>query len=421
VTKIPGVTSAPQLQPIETRQIMLQTGMRAPMGIKVSGPDLKTIEAFGLRLEEILKKVETVKTEAVFADRIVGKPYLNIVLKRQNLAKYGLSVDEVQNFISVAVGGMPLTELIDGRERYGVRVRYPRELRNSPETLKTMLISTSNGTQIPMGEIVDIEYARGPQNIKSENTFLTGYVLFDKAEGIAEVTAVENSKALITSEIENGNLIVPSGISYRFAGNFENQVRSEKRLSIIIPLVLIVIFLILYFQFKSVSISAMIFSSIALAFSGGFILIWCYGQGWFLNFSVFGENLRDVFQLKTINLSVAVWVGFIALFGIATDDAVLMATYLKQSLKDNPTKTISELKTAVMEGGQKRIRPAVMTSITTIIALLPVLSSTGKGSDIMVPMAIPAFGGMLMASLTYFLLPILFYLFYKKTMNTTQS
>ncbi|PKG42028.1 efflux RND transporter permease subunit [Psychroflexus sp. MES1-P1E] len=421
VTKIPGVTSAPQLQPIETRQIMLQTGMRAPMGIKVSGPDLKTIEAFGLRLEEILKQVETVKTEAVFADRIVGKPYLNIVLKRQNLAKYGLSVDEVQNFISVAVGGMPLIELIDGRERYGVRVRYPRELRNSPETLKTMLISTSNGTQIPMGEIVDIEYARGPQNIKSENTFLTGYVLFDKAEGIAEVTAVEDSKALITSEIENGNLIVPSGISYRFAGNFENQVRSEKRLSIILPLVLLVIFLILYFQFKSVSISAMIFSSIALAFSGGFILIWCYGQGWFLNFSVFGENLRDVFQLKTINSSVAVWVGFIALFGIATDDAVLMATYLKQSLKDNPTKTISELKTAVMEGGQKRIRPAVMTSITTIIALLPVLSSTGKGSDIMVPMAIPAFGGMLMASLTYFLLPILFYLFYKKTMITTQS
>lgn len=421
VTKIPGVTSAPQLQPIETRQIMLQTGMRAPMGIKVSGPDLKTIEAFGLRLEEILKQVETVKTEAVFADRIVGKPYLNIVLKRQNLAKYGLSVDEVQNFISVAVGGMPLTELIDGRERYGVRVRYPRELRNSPETLKTMLISTSNGTQIPIGEIVDIEYARGPQNIKSENTFLTGYVLFDKAEGIAEVTAVEDSKALITTEIENGNLIVPSGISYRFAGNFENQVRSEKRLSIILPLVLLVIFLILYFQFKSVSISAMIFSSIALAFSGGFILIWCYGQGWFLNFSVFGENLRDVFQLKTINLSVAVWVGFIALFGIATDDAVLMATYLKQSLKDNPTKTISELKTAVMEGGQKRIRPAVMTSITTIIALLPVLSSTGKGSDIMIPMAIPAFGGMLMASLTYFLLPILFYLFYKKTMNTTQS
>jgi len=170
-----------------------------------------------------------------------------------------------------------------------------------------------------------------------------------------------------------------------------------------------------------VSISAMIFSSIALAFSGGFILIWCYGQGWFLNFSVFGENLRDVFQLKTINSSVAVWVGFIALFGIATDDAVLMATYLKQSLKDNPTKTISELKTAVMQGGQKRIRPAVMTSITTIIALLPVLSSTGKGSDIMIPMAIPAFGGMLMASLTYFLLPILFYLFYKKTMNTTQS
>jgi Cu(I)/Ag(I) efflux system membrane protein CusA/SilA len=215
--------------------------------------------------------------------------------------------------------------------------------------------------------------------------------------------------------------MVPEGVSYRFAGSFENQVRSEKRLSLIIPVVMVVIFLILYFQFNSVRISTMVFSSIALAFSGGFIMIWLYGQDWFLNMSWFGENLRDIFQLETINLSVAVWVGFIALFGIATDDAVLMATYLKQSFKKNPTKSKSALKEAVLEGGLKRIRPAVMTSVTTIIALLPVLSSTGKGSDIMVPMAIPAFGGMLMASLTYFLLPILFYLVFKKQVQSNSK
>jgi Cu(I)/Ag(I) efflux system membrane protein CusA/SilA len=421
VTKIPGITSAPKLQPIETRQVMLQTGMRAPMGIKVSGPDLETIESFGQQLEGILKQTDNIKTQAVFADRVVAKPYLHLNLNRKNLARYGLSIDEVQNYISVAIGGQNLTQTVEGRERYNVRVRYPRELRNTPEAIENMLISTSSGTQIPLGELVDIEYERGPQMIKREETFLNSYVLFDRADGVAEVTAVESAREAILTEIDNGNLNVPSGVSYRFAGSFENQVRSEKRLSMIIPVVMVVIFLILYFQFKSVRISLMVFSSIALAFSGGFIMIWFYGQDWFLNFSWFGENLRDIFQLKTINLSVAVWVGFIALFGIATDDAVLMATYLRQSFKANPTQTKKELREAVMEGGLKRIRPAVMTSVTTVIALLPVLSSTGKGSDIMVPMAIPAFGGMLMASLTYFLLPILFYLVHSRVLKNTSE
>ena len=420
-TKIPGVTSAPKLQPIETRQIMLQTGMRAPMGIKVSGPDLQTIEDFGRELEGILQQVDEIKTEAVFADRVVAKPYLHLNLDRKKLARYGLSVDDVQNYISVAIGGKALTQTVEGRERYDVRVRYPRELRNTPKAIENMLIATSSETQVPLGELVDIEYERGPQMIKREDTFLNSYVLFDRADGVAEVTAVESAKEAITTEIDNGNLKVPSGVSFRFAGSFENQVRSEKRLSMIIPVVFVVIFLILYFQFKSFGISMMVFSSITLAFSGGFIMIWLYGQDWFLNFNLFGDNLRDIFQIKTINLSVAVWVGFIALFGIATDDAVLMATYLKQSFKRNSTKTKAELRQAVMEGGLKRIRPAVMTSVTTVIALLPVLSSTGKGSDIMVPMAIPAFGGMLMSSMTYFLLPILFYIVYSRKLKSTSA
>jgi Cu(I)/Ag(I) efflux system membrane protein CusA/SilA len=420
-TKIPGITSAPKLQPIETRQVMLQTGMRAPMGIKVSGPDLESIEDFGQQLEAILKEVPEIKTQAVFADRVVAKPYLQLNINRKNIARYGLSINAVQDYISVAIGGIPLTQTVEGRERYNVRVRYPRELRNTPEALESMLFSTSSGTQIPLGELVEIEYQRGPQMIKREETFLNSYVLFDRANGVAEVTAVEAARDAILAEIDTGNLKVPSGVSYRFAGSFENQVRSEKRLSLIIPVVMVVIFLILYFQFKSVRISTMVFSSIALAFSGGFIMIWLYGQDWFLNFSLFGENLRAIFQIKTINLSVAVWVGFIALFGIATDDAVLMATYLKQSFKNNPTKSKKELREAVLEGGLKRIRPAVMTSVTTVIALLPVLSSTGKGSDIMVPMAIPAFGGMLMASVTYFLLPILFYLVYSRALKNTDE
>ncbi len=368
-----------------------------------------------------MKEVPDIKNQAVFADRVVAKPYLHLDLIRKKLARYGLSINDVQDYISIAIGGQTLTQTVEGRERYAVRVRYPRELRNTLDAIENMLISTSPVTQVPLGELVDIEYERGPQMIKREDTFLNSYVLFDRVEGVAEVTAVESARDAILTEINNGNLKVPSGVSYRFAGSFENQVRSEKRLSLLIPVVLVVIFVILYFQFKSVRISMMVFSSIALAFSGGFIMIWFYGQDWFLNFSWFGENLRDIFQLKTINLSVAVWVGFIALFGIATDDAVLMATYLKQSFQANPTKTKAELREAVMEGGLKRIRPAVMTSVTTVIALLPVLSSTGKGSDIMVPMAIPAFGGMLMASLTYFLLPILFYIVYSRDLKNTSE
>ncbi|WP_298350584.1 efflux RND transporter permease subunit [uncultured Dokdonia sp.] len=408
VTKLPGVTSAPKLQPIETRLVMLQTGMRAPMGIKVKGPDLKSIENFGLQLEDILKKAEGVKEQAVFADRIVGKPYLLIDIKRDQLARYGISIMDVQEILQVAVGGMPLTQTVEGRERYAVRVRYPRELRANPDDLKNIYVPVEKGSPVPLGELVEIRYEQGPQVIKSEDTFLIGYVLFDKLDGFAEVDVVENAQALIQDNIDNGTLVVPKGVSYRFTGTYENQLRAEKTLSFVVPLCLLVIFLILYFQFRSVSTSLMVFTAIAVAFAGGFIMIWLYGQDWFFNFSFFGENLRDLFNMKTINLSVAVWVGFIALFGIATDDGVVMATYLDQSFKSNNPDTQKGIRLATLEAAGKRIRPCLMTTVTTVLALLPVLTSTGKGSDIMIPMAIPIFGGMIIDVTSYFLLPVLY-------------
>jgi len=408
VAKIPGVTSAPKLQPIETRLVMLQTGMRAPMGIKVYGPDLPTIEAFGLQLEEILKEVPSVKAEAVFAERIVGKPYLHLNIDRDEISRYGLNIEDVQQTIETAIGGMKITSTVEGRERFPVRVRYPRELRDDPEALANILIATPTGVQIPISQIVNFEYVSGPQAIKSEETFLVGYVLFDKREGFSEVTVVNDAQNTIQARIDSGDLNVPAGISYKFSGTYENQVRAEKRLSIIVPLVLIIVFLILYFQFKSVSTSLMVFSGIAMAFSGGFIMIWLYGQGWFVDFSLFGTNMRELFQMHTINLSVAVWVGFIALFGIATDDGVLMATYLDQSFARNKPDDLREMRAAVVEAGYRRIKPAVMTSATTIIALLPILTSTGRGADIMIPMAIPAFGGMIFAAVTYFIVPVLY-------------
>ena len=407
-TKLPGITSAPKLQPIETRLIMLQTGMRAPMGIKVKGQNLKQIENFGITLEDILKQVKGVKKEAVFADRIVGKPYLLIDIKRDRLARYGITVNDVQDVLEVAVGGMPLTQTVEGRERYAVRVRYPRELRDNPQELKNIYVPVAGGNPVTLGELVDIRYEQGPQVIKSEDTFLVGYVLFDKQDGFAEVNVVENAQKAIQNQIDKGELIVPHGISYQFTGTYENQVRAAKTLSIVVPLALVLIFLILYFQFRSVSTSLMVFTGIAVAFAGGFFMIWLYGQGWFLNINLFGENLRDLFNMKTVNLSVAVWVGFIALFGIATDDGVIMATYLTQTFLKNEPNTVKTIRDSAVTAAQKRIRPCLMTTATTILALLPVLTSTGRGSDIMIPMAIPVFGGMLIDITSYFIVPVLF-------------
>ena len=408
VSKLPGVTAAPKLQPIETRLVMLQTGMRAPMGIKVKGSDLKQIEAFGVQLERLLKQTEGVKAEAVFADRIVGKPYLLIDIDRERLVRYGIAIQDVQQVLEVAVGGIPITQTVEGRERYNVRVRYPRELREDADDLKNIYIPVANGSPVPLGALASIRYEQGPQVIKSEDTFLVGYVLFDKQEGYAEVDVVENAQDWIQEHIDSGALILPPGISYEFTGTYENQLRAEQTLAVVVPLVLLIIFLILYIQFKSVTTSLMVFTGIAVAFAGGFIMLWLYGQDWFLNFGFWGVNLRDLFNMKTVNLSVAVWVGFIALFGIATDDGVVMATYLTQTFKRETPKTKSEIRKATLIAATKRIRPCLMTTVTTVLALLPVLTSTGRGSDIMIPMAIPVFGGMLIDVTSYFIVPVLF-------------
>ena len=407
-TKIPGVTSAPRLQPIETRLVMLQTGMRAPMGIKVRGSDLATIEAFGLELEKYLKDVEGVKDAAVFADRIVGKPYLLLDIDRDAISRHGLTVEKVQRYIQAAVGGMTMTTTVEGRERYGIRIRYPRELRNDPEVLKQIYIPTATGQQIPLGQLVEIKYEQGAQSIKSEDGFLIGYVLFDRDKKFSEVEVVNNAQNYLKDQIDDGTLEVPAGISFRFAGNYEQQVRASKRLSIVLPIALVIIFLILYFQFKSVTISAMVFTGVFIAFSGGFIMIGLFDTEWFLNFDFFDTNMRDLFQIRTINLSVAVWVGFLALFGIATDDGVLVATFLKDSFKKNKPNSIPGIRDAVVEGGLRRVRPAMMTTATTILALLPILTSTGRGADIMLPMAIPSFGGMTLQMITMFTVPVLY-------------
>jgi len=405
---IPGLTSAPKLQPIQTRLVMLQTGMRATMGIKIYGPNLNKIADFGYQLEQSLKNVPGIKASSVFADRVVGKPYLEIRLKREAIARYGLTVQDVQNVLSAALGGRSLTSTVEGRQRFPVRIRYAREYRDSPEELGRVLIPTPMGAQILLGELADITFTRGPQMIRSENTFLVGYVIFDKEETISEVDAVENARDYLEEQINTGNLTVPEGTSYRFTGNYENQIRAAKRFSLIIPMVLLLVFVIIYLQFRSVPMTLIIFSGIAVALSGGFILLWLYGQSWFMDINIVGLNLRELFQINLTNLSVAVWVGFIALFGIATDDGVLMSTNIINRMKQTKPESLTKLRESLIEAARQRIRPAMMTTATTLLALLPILTSKGKGADVMIPMAIPIVGGMIMAILTVFIVPVLF-------------
>ncbi len=406
-TQLPGLTGSPKLQPIATRQVMLSTGMRAPMGLKVYGPDLESIEKAGRQMEKALKEVKDINAASVYYDRATGAPYIEITPDREKLGRYGIQMGTVQSVIETAIGGMAEGSTVEGRERHPIRVRYARELRNDPDVLQGILVPAADGTQIPLGQLATFDFVRGATMIKSENTFLVGYITFDKASSThAEVDVVNNAKKHIDDLVAAHKIVLPKGVSYQFTGTYEQQIHAAKRLTIIIPIALMLILLILYFQFKSVTASLIHFSGVFVAFAGGFILMWLYGQDWFLNFDIGGVNMRALFGMGNINLSVAVWVGFIALFGIATDDGVLMGTYIHQTFLEDKPNSHEAIREAVVKAGKKRVRPAAMTTATTLIALLPVLSSTGKGADIMVPMTIPTFGGMLIQTMTMFVVPV---------------
>jgi Cu(I)/Ag(I) efflux system membrane protein CusA/SilA len=276
------------------------------------------------------------------------------------------------------------------------------------EAIENILIPGTNEQQIPLIELAEIHYERGPQAIKSEDTFLIGYVVFDKKPSYAEVDVVEQCQTYLQSKIDSGEFILPRGVSYQFAGSYENQVRASRTLALVLPLALFLIFILIFFQFKSISTTILIFTSVFVAWSGGFILIWLYGQPWFLDFAVFGVEMRSLYQIDTVNLSVAVWVGFLALFGIATDDGVVMGTYLTQLMRERKPSTTNAIRKTVVEAGEKRVRACLMTTATTLLALLPVLTSQGRGSDVMVPMAIPSFGGMFIEVITMLVVPVVF-------------
>ncbi|RJQ49975.1 MAG: efflux RND transporter permease subunit [Desulfobacteraceae bacterium] len=406
--QVPGTTSAAKLQPISARMVMLQSGIRASMGLRVTGPDLQTIQNAVLKIEELVREVPAVQPATVVADRIIGKPYLEVDIDRQAIGQYGITVERVLDVIDFAIGGRRITTTVEGRERYPVRVRYIRELRDEIETLGRVLVPAPDGSQIPLMQLADISYVKGPSGIRGENTFLVGYVLFDGKPQHAEVDVVEQVRDYLSEKLEYGEFELPAGVSYAFIGTYENHARAEKRLMIILPLALLIIFMIHYFHFASFVTAGLTFSSIIVAWSGGFIMIWLYGQSWFLDFSLFDTSMRDLFQVHPINLSVAVWVGFLALFGIAEDDGVVMATYLNETFSRRNPSTGREVREVTIEACLQRIRPCIMTTTTTLLSLIPVLTSSGRGADLMIPMAIPVFGGMILEGMTNLVVPVLY-------------
>ncbi len=407
VSRIPGLSGVSKLQPIETRIIMLQTGMRSVAGIKVFGPTLEAIEGFSRRIEPILRRSPAVAADSVLVDRVVGKPYLELEIDRGEIGRHGLSIRAVQDTIEAAIGGKAPTSTIEGRERYAVRVRYPREARDSVEAIGGILVAGHRGEQVPLRQLAKIRYARGPQMIRSEDTFLVGYVTFDPAPGKTAVEAVRQVGRELDEAVAQRLLEVPDGVSYRFAGSYESQVRSAAKLKLLVPLALVTIFVLLYMQFRRASTALIVFSGVALSAAGGMLTLWVWAHpelvaGWV------PEVLLATLQLHEVAITVTVWVGFLALFGVATDNGVILATYLDQYFLQHPPRTRVDVFRGLVAAGTRRVRPCLMTTATTILALLPIITSTGRGADLMIPMALPLLGGAGMSLLTLLTVPVLY-------------
>lgn len=375
--KIPGVSNI-WTQPIINRIDMLATGIRTPVGVKIFGDDLKKLEQLADEIKGIVQDVKG--AEDLYAERITGKPYLEIIPNREQISRYDLSIRDVMDVVEMAVGGENLTTTVEGRERYPVRVRYLRELRDSPEKISRVLVPTPSGTQVPLGQIAEIRITEGPAMINSENGQLRAYVLMN-VRGRDMVGFVEEASRLVAKKIA-GKL--PPGYFIQWSGQYENQVRAKKKILVVLPLSLLIIYIINFMNFKSHRKSLTIFSAVPITFCGGILLLAAYGY----------------------NFSVAVWVGFIAVFGIADDDAILITTYLDDVFGKRNPKTKNEVIEATVEAGRGRIRPAFMTTITTILALLPIFIFGGTGMEVMRPMAIPSFGGMIFEIVTWFIVPV---------------
>lgn len=388
--QVPGLVNSWDF-PIQTRVGMISTGIKTQIGIKIFGDDLKKLESLA---SKVGKEVEKVKgAYGVYAEQITGKPYIEFDIDRVAASRYGINTGTVNKILQTAVGGMPIGQFYDGRERYPIRVRYKKELRDRVDDLKRVLVPSPLGQHIPLEQLADIKIVTGPAAIQSENGLLRSVVLLN-VQGRDLIGFVEEAKKHIEKNVE-----LPKGYSIVWAGQYENQVRATNRLKLLVPIALIINLVIIFLGIKNLRNSAIIFSAVPVAMAGGLILLWIGG----------------------FNTSVAVWVGFIALFGIAVDDGVVMMTYLQEAIKNHKPKNWEELKECVLEAGSRRIRPLVMTTTTTVVALVPVMWATTTGSEVMKPMAIPTLGGMLVELITLFIVPVTFSYFEQRRIERGEN
>jgi Cu(I)/Ag(I) efflux system membrane protein CusA/SilA len=387
--QFPGLTNA-WVMPIKTRIDMLATGIKTPVGIKVSGPDLTVIQGIGQQLEQVLGKVKG--TASVYSERVVGGRYINIDIQRRQAAQYGMSIMDVQQIISSAIGGKNIAESVEGDKRYPINLRYPQHYRDSPEKLQRLPIVTNAGHNITLGDVADIRIEDGPPMIKSENARINGWTYIDiESQGINAIdigSYVENAQKVVAENIELGLLKLPPGYSIRWAGQYEYMQRAKEKLSYIIPLTLGVIILLLYLNFRNARDVALILLTLPMGLVGG-VLFMSYYQ---------------------FNFSVAVGVGFIALAGVAAETGVIMLQYLKQAIENEKPITTSALENSILEGAVNRVRPVMMTAIATIAGLVPVMYGSGVGSEVMSRIAAPMLGGMIsVVVLTLLVLPVAYY------------
>jgi Cu(I)/Ag(I) efflux system membrane protein CusA/SilA len=384
--QVPGLVNSWDF-PIQTRIGMISTGIKTQVAVKIFGDDLNTLEKLGEKVAKILEGLPG--AYGIYSERINGKPYIEFDIDRVAASRYGVNTGDINSILQTAVGGMAIDQMFEGRERYPIRVRYKKALRDDLNELKNVLVATKTGQHIPLSQLAKIRIVEGPAMIQSENGLLRSTVQLN-VRGRDTIGFVEEAMKEVDKKLQ-----LPTGFSLEWAGQFENQVRAQKRLMILIPLSLLINMIILYLNFRSFRLSAIVFSAIPIALSGGLILL----------------------ALTGFETSVAVWVGFIALFGIAVDDGVVMMTFLKEGLnKENP-KNFTELKNVIVEAGSRRIRPLIMTTATTLLALMPVLWATGRGSEVIKPMAIPTIGGMAIALISVFIVPVVFSFVYEQKLN----
>ncbi len=382
--RFPGVTNA-WTMPIKTRIDMLSTGIKTPVGIKVSGPDLQKLSDLGQEIAAAVRGIPG--TASAFADKTTGGNYLDYHIKRLEAARYGLTVGDVQNVIASAVGGMNVTQTVEGRERYPVNVRYPRELRDNLDALRRILIPTPSGAQIPISYVADLQIKKGPPVIKTENARYNSWIYVDLRD-IDVGTYVAEAQKVVNKEIK-----IPPGYTVTWSGQYEYMQRAKKRLEIVVPITLLIIFLLLYFNFRNMQESLIVLASLPFAVVGSIWLLYLLGY----------------------NLSVAVGVGVIALTGVASEIGVIMLTYLDNAYSDHllhgKLRSLDDLKEVIMEGAAMRIRPVFMTVCAIIMGLLPILWGTGTGSVIMKRIAAPMVGGMISATiLSLLVVPVIYYL-----------